>query len=105
MTIVASGGLVVTGATQASADSPGCVTRAEYERVHDGMRKARVHRIFDTRGRFGDGGAGGYSRLYTECHPRGGDGCTNIEYSTYSPAHPKRYTARVASKSWNGWCG
>lgn len=35
-----------------TAASHGCVTRAEYRRVKEGMRKARVHRIFDTRGRF-----------------------------------------------------
>jgi hypothetical protein len=28
-----------------------CVTKAEYRKVNDGMRKARVHRIFDTSGR------------------------------------------------------
>ena len=27
-----------------------CVTRAEYRKVHDGLRKARVHRIFDSAG-------------------------------------------------------
>jgi hypothetical protein len=45
----------------------GCVTRAEFRRVRRGMTKARVHRIFDTRGRFADGGAGGYSRVYRSC--------------------------------------
>lgn len=34
----------------AQADSPGCVVRAEFRRVHDGMPTARVHRIFDTAG-------------------------------------------------------
>lgn len=28
----------------------GCVSRPEFRRVEIGMRKARVHRIFDTRG-------------------------------------------------------
>ncbi len=46
--VVASVGI---GVPMAHADSRGCVTRGEYQRVHDGMRKARVHRIFDTRGR------------------------------------------------------
>ena len=34
----------------ASADTPGCVTRAEYRKVQKGDTKARVHRIFDTTG-------------------------------------------------------
>jgi Ni/Co efflux regulator RcnB len=45
--VVASIGI---GAPTAYADTPRCVTKAEYRRVHDGMRRARVHRIFDTRG-------------------------------------------------------
>jgi hypothetical protein len=47
--------LVVTsigiGVPAAYADSPGCVSQAEFRRVHNGMRQWRVHRIFDTRGR------------------------------------------------------
>jgi hypothetical protein len=31
------------------------------------MTKARVHRIFDTSGRFFDGHAGGYTRRYNPC--------------------------------------
>jgi hypothetical protein len=27
-----------------------CVTRAEFRKVHDGMKKARVHAIFDSAG-------------------------------------------------------
>jgi hypothetical protein len=34
----------------ASADTPGCVTRPEFDRVHHGMHRARVHRILDTSG-------------------------------------------------------
>lgn len=49
--------LVLTVATlgvavpAAQADTPRCVTRAEFRSVHVGMPKARVHRIFDIRGR------------------------------------------------------
>jgi hypothetical protein len=50
-----------------AAASRGCVTRAEFRRVKHGMKKSRVHRIFDTSGRFADGGAGGYSRVYSSC--------------------------------------
>jgi hypothetical protein len=34
----------------AAADTPGCVTRAEYGRVRDGMTRGKVHDIFDTNG-------------------------------------------------------
>jgi hypothetical protein len=39
------------GAPPAQADSPRCVSRAEYHRVHRGMSRAAVHGVFDTRGR------------------------------------------------------
>lgn len=35
----------------AHADTNHCVSRGEFGRVHDGMSKRRVHRIFDVRGR------------------------------------------------------
>ncbi len=35
---------------QASADTPGCVTRQEFSHAHHGMTKARVNQIFDTKG-------------------------------------------------------
>jgi len=38
-------------APPASADTPGCVTRSEFASVKVGMRKSRVHRVFDTAGR------------------------------------------------------
>jgi hypothetical protein len=38
------------GAPVAQADTRGCVSRSEFQRVHHRMGKARVHRIFDTRG-------------------------------------------------------
>ena len=36
--------------TAATADTPGCITRAEFGKVELGMAKTRVHRIFDTSG-------------------------------------------------------
>ncbi len=51
VTMVASAGLVTLTAGAAAADTPGCVTRAEYRNVHKGMTKARVARIFDTAGK------------------------------------------------------
>jgi hypothetical protein len=48
-------------------DSPGCATAGEMRRVTDGQRLAAVHAHLDTAGRFGDGGAGGFSRVYRPC--------------------------------------
>jgi hypothetical protein len=48
-------------------DSPGCVTSAEFRRVVRGHALGVVHGVFDTAGRFADGAAGGYSRLYRQC--------------------------------------
>lgn len=67
--------LVMLGpaAGSARADTPGCVTRAEFRSVSKGMRMRRVHRVFDTRGRRVDyvPGGGGYPaeqvRVYNPC--------------------------------------
>ena len=34
----------------ADADTPGCVSGAEYRKIHKGMARGKVHRIFDTNG-------------------------------------------------------
>jgi hypothetical protein len=85
-------GLAVSPAV---GDSPGCVTRHEYLQVRSGMTKAAVNAIFDTHGKFGDGGAGGYSRIYPRCHTS--TGITIVEYA----ADPKGGAARVTEK-WQG---
>jgi hypothetical protein len=41
---------VVAPVPVATATS-GCVTRAEYQKIHRGDTRARVHRVFDTRGK------------------------------------------------------
>jgi hypothetical protein len=55
----------------AQADTPGCVTRAEYRHVHKGMTKHRVAHIFDTAGkREAYATSGGYTaeiRSYKTC--------------------------------------
>lgn len=92
-----TGTLVVT-ATPASADTPRCVTHKEYRQVHKGMKKSRVHRIFDNRGEFADGAVGGYTRFYGSCEARwsgGGDGGAYVTYSTW--------TGRVLEKRWIGY--
>ena len=48
--------------TAASADTPGCVSRHEYNRIAKGMRMAKVHAIFDTKG--ASTGLGGATPLY-----------------------------------------
>jgi hypothetical protein len=48
-------------------DSPGCVTKAEMRRVHQGQRKFRVHERLDTAGKYDGGAAGSYGRTYVAC--------------------------------------
>jgi hypothetical protein len=48
--VLALGVATIAVATPALADTPGCVSRAEYRQVHRGMTKPHVHRIFDTAG-------------------------------------------------------
>jgi hypothetical protein len=68
-----------------------CVTQHEWHHAKRGMRKARVHRIFDSRGRFYDGGAGGFTREYQPCNWGGG---TDVRlFVTYNGS-----TGRVAEK-------
>ena len=43
-------GSILTAPSPATADTPGCVARTEFQQVHKGMTKNRVHRIFDTSG-------------------------------------------------------
>ena len=61
--------LVGMSGTGASADTPGCVSRGEYAKVTEGMKKAKVHGIFDTKGgRVGISTDGSYEmRSYPAC--------------------------------------
>ncbi len=67
-------GSAVTASTAEAHDgsATSCVTRHEWRHVKAGMKKARVHAIFDSRGRFVDGFAGGYTRRYRPCAWNGG---------------------------------
>lgn len=79
-------------APAAAAADHGCVTRAELRRVTEGMPKAHVHDLFDTRGRFADGGAGGYARAYHSC----GSAEVSVEFEvTDSGVH------RATWKTWH----
>ena len=70
--IVASGLLAssapIISASPAMADTPGCVTEHEFNRVHRGMPMARVHEIFDTAGRVASRDANRMHRYYKICH-------------------------------------
>jgi hypothetical protein len=79
---------MVSLAPVVAADTPGCVTRAEFARIDIGVTKRRVHAIFDTAGRFGDGFAGGYTRAYRSCaRPHV---LVNVWYEGEHAGHPAR---------------
>ena len=63
-------GVSTAEAHDASASS--CVTQHEWRHAKKGVKKGRVHAIFDTRGKFADGFAGGYTRRYKPCAWNGG---------------------------------
>jgi hypothetical protein len=68
-----SAALVSAGAAlPASADTPRCVSRHEYDRITKGMTLTKVHQIFDTKGvETGLGGDSGQLRYYDTCTGRG----------------------------------
>jgi hypothetical protein len=68
-----SAALVSAGAAlPASADTPRCVSRHEYDRIAKGMSMTKVHKIFDTAGtETGLGGGSGTLRYYGTCTGRG----------------------------------
>jgi hypothetical protein len=87
---------VVAVAPVALADTPGCVTHSEYRHVHKGMKKTRVHRIFDTIGhRDAIAHSGGYTseiRSYKTCSPYS---AVSIAYDA-GPNEPLRLSAKSA---------
>jgi hypothetical protein len=66
-TSAAGGRDVARGVVVGRGSSPGCATAGEIHGLHRGDTRARVHALLDTAGRFGDGAAGGYSRIYRSC--------------------------------------
>ena len=79
----------------ATADTPGCVTKKEYRKIHKGVTKKRVHRIFDTSRNWGTGGGAVYTRTYQSCDFHH---AAWIEYKRI-PNKPDRTT------SWKDWTG
>ena len=80
-------------APAATAGTDRCVGRAEFSSVQKHMSRQQVERIFDTHGRMGAGGAGGFTRTYPTC---GGGPRVTVTYLA-SIAHQ---TPRVYSKTW-----
>jgi hypothetical protein len=68
---------VASGVVVGRGSSPGCASVAEIRSVRNGLTRRRVNAILDTSGRFGDGGAGGYSYVYRNC---GGGRGWYVEY-------------------------
>lgn len=88
---LAIGSTVAVPAAAHDGGASSCVTQHEWRHAKVGMRKARVHAIFDTRGTFADGHAGGYTRRYRPCAWNGG---TDVRlYVTYDG-----WTGRVVEK-------
>lgn len=81
---------LMLGVGAATADTPGCVTRAEYRRVHDGMPRGKVHDIFDTKGTslFENPGAVHNSareyRMCTAWRSSTGDSKVQVQYNNYA---------------------
>jgi len=74
----------------AGADTPGCVTHAEYRRVHDGMTRGKVHDIFDTTGTSlfeNPGVVHNSAREYRMCaawRAATGDSKVQVQYNNYA---------------------
>lgn len=94
-TAVAAAGLAVP-ATSAQADTPGCVTRAEYRSVAKGWKKARVDRRFDTSGhRMAIASSGGYSTSIWNYKTCSQFSAVSIAYDKHGTG-PWRLTAKSA---------
>jgi hypothetical protein len=83
-------GVVALGPS-ASADTVGCVTRAEYRQVQTGMHIKRVHAIFDTRG--AAYGTSGLKRIYRVCDTYAEKYSVVVSYMDMSPM-------MVTAKTW-----
>lgn len=78
---------LVTVGGPAEAATKGCVTRSEYRAIEKGMTRAQVERAFDARrSKPGDGGAGGYSRIYRACDQEHG---VVVEYAVGAGGVPR----------------
>jgi uncharacterized membrane protein len=70
--VIVSAAVVSAGAVlPASADTPRCASRHEYNRVAKGMTMSKVHKIFDIEGVETGLGAPNELRYYRTCTGRG----------------------------------
>jgi hypothetical protein len=74
-TALLAAGVAVSAPAASAAPQPrsaaGCVTQGEYDRVHRGMSRVRVHNIFGTAGSAEGGGERTQIRVYQRCGPSG----------------------------------
>jgi hypothetical protein len=81
---------LMLGVGAAAADTPGCVTRAEYRQVHNGMTRGKVHDIFDTKGSSlfeNPGAVHNSAREYRVCgawRAATGDSKVQVQYNNYA---------------------
>lgn len=74
----------------ANADTPRCVSGAEYRKIHKGMSRGKVHRIFDTKGRSlfeNPGAVHNSAREYRMCSgfaAATGDTKVQVQYNNYA---------------------
>ena len=70
-TIMVMGGLLATASPASADDTPGCVTRSEFYRVHYGQTMRYVHRTWGTSGYLRIRQGNGQNRGYRICGVRG----------------------------------
>jgi hypothetical protein len=100
-TILIAPFLVIVGmSSAANADTPGCVTRAEFRQIQMGMPKPRVERIYDTAGRH-TFWPEKRARLYRQCGNLPKD-AVNFTYIRYRVASDGRW--HVRKKAWTYVC-
>lgn len=73
ITVVVAALMLIGSVSPASADTPRCVSKVEFNTIRNGMSRQQVTNIFDIPGRVtGQGGSGGYAfefRDYRPCRP------------------------------------
>ena len=67
-------------AVPAMADTPNCVSRAEFRNVQNGWSRARVARVFDIPGRSVAVRAPLHARVYNDCWRAGEFGYVSVFY-------------------------
>ncbi len=77
LAVLAAASLLMVDPAPVAADTPGCVTRNEYNQIRRGATRSRVTSVFDIPGRVtSQGGSGGYAFENRDYRP-----CTGRPYS------------------------